>query len=286
MFNGLSGLLKRPFPLIETNEEKFFLSLIIGLFIFVFLSVFQPFGLNKLAEHKYLYFFYYGVISFFVEILFTFGLMKLFHGFYNPEQWTLGRHIINVFFFIIALALANWIFTIAVVDPKHGSFTPFLIDTLAVGFFPSIFVFLYLERKLRLQNVGISEKLNNSFLKITKVNAAVEIDEKDEMLEIEGIKILPKNFLCVKSMGNYVTLCFIENGEIKREIIRTTMKQIEQSVEENDDIVRCHKSYFVNLKKVTNSFGNARSLYLEIEGVDMQIPVSRKVAKELYSKVA
>ena len=286
MFNGLSGLLKRPFPLIETNREKFTLSLIIGLFIFVFLSVFQPFGLNKLAEHKYLYFFYYGVISFFVELLFTFGLMKLFHGFYNPEQWTLGRHIINVFFFIVALALVNWIFTIAVVDPRHGSFTPFLIDTLAVGFFPSIFVFLYLERKLRLQNVGISEKLNNSFLKITNVQTAQDFDIKDKMLDVEGIKILPENFLCVKSMGNYVSLCFIENGEIKREIIRTTMKQIERSVEENDDIVRCHKSYFVNLKKVTNSFGNARSLYLEIEGVDMQIPVSRKVAKELFSKVA
>ncbi len=286
MFNGLSGLLKRPFPLIETNREKFTLSLIIGLFIFVFLSVFQPFGLNKLAEHKYLYFFYYGVISFFVELLFTFGLMNLFHNFYNTEQWTLGRHIINVFFFIVALALVNWIFTIAVVDPRHGSFTPFLIDTLAVGFFPSIFVFLYLERKLRLKNIGISEKINKSILITSNIPTEIKTEEKNVLLEIEGIKISPNDFLCVKSMGNYVSMCFTENGKIRREIIRTTMKQIEKSAEMFKNLVRCHKSYFVNLEKVKNSFGNARSLYLEIEGVDMQIPVSRKVAKELFSKVA
>ncbi len=286
MFNSLTDLSKRPFPLIETNGEKFSLSLILGLFIFVFLSVFQPFGLNKLVENKYLYFFCYGAISFFIELIFTFGLMKLFQRFYDSEQWTLGRHIINVFFLIVSLAFLNWLFTVWVVDSKYNSFAPFLIDTLAIGFFPSIFIFFYLERKLRLQNIGISEKINDSFLNISNIPATARVVKKNAILEIEGVKVQPENLLCVKSMGNYVSMCFIDNGEITREIIRTTMKQIEKTVEGNNDIVRCHKSYFVNLKKVTNSFGNARSLYLEIEGVDMHIPVSRKVAKELFSKVA
>ena len=286
MFNSLTDLLKRPFPLIETNEEKFSLSLILGLFIFVFLSVFQPFGLNKLVENKYLYFFCYGAISFFIELIFTFGLMNLFRRFYVAERWTLGKHIVNVFFLIVSLAFFNWLFTIWVVDSNYVPFTPFLADTLAVGFFPLIFIFLFLERKMRLNNIGLSTEINDTFLKTSNFSNDKNIEEEIGLLKIGGKNIEAKNILCIKSLGNYVTLCYIEKNEIKNETIRATMKQIENSLEGNPNIVRCHKSYFVNLKKVTNSSGNARSLYLEIEGVDFQVPVSRKIAKELFAKVA
>ena len=284
MTKNLKDLFNRPFPLVETPTEKFLLSLTIGIFIFLFLSIFQPFGLNKLVGNKYLYFLGYGAVSFFVELFFTFGVMIILKRFYDSEKWTLGKHIINVFFFVISLAFFNWLYTICIDSPNYNPFTPFLVDTLAIGFFPSIFIFLYLERKLRLKNIGISKKINNSFLTISKISDNEY--EKIPFLKIEGIYINPENFLCVKSLGNYVSLYYIENNKTKKETIRTTMKQIENSLEGNNDIVRCHKSYFVNLKKVTNSFGNARSLYFEIEGIDMQIPVSRKIAKELFTKVA
>ena len=284
MTKNLKDLFNRPFPLVETPTEKFFLSLTIGLFVFLFLSVFQPFKLNTLVGNKYLYFFGYGAVSFFVELFFTFGLMIFLNRFYDSEKWTLGKHIINVFFFIISLAFFNWLYTIWIDSPNYNPFTPFLVDTLAIGFFPSIFIFLYLERKLRLKNIGISKKINNNFLTISKISNSKY--EKIPFLKIEGISINHENFLCVKSLGNYVSLYYIENNKTKKEIIRTTMKQIENNLKGNNDIVRCHKSYFINLKKVTNSFGNARSLYFQIEGIDMQIPVSRKIAKELFTKVA
>ncbi len=286
MLTGLVNLLNRPFPLIEEKKEKFILSLTIGAFVFAFLIVFQPFGLRELGEFKTLYFLGYGAVTFLVEILFTFVLMKFFHGFYDAEQWTLGKHLLNAFLLIVSLAFFNWLFTIWVVYSKHIPFTPFLADTLAVGFFPLIFIFLFLERRLRLKNIGLSKELNNTFLKHTNISDGKSAESEIPLLKIEGINIKPENFLCVKSMGNYVTLCYLENNKVRKETIRTTMKQIENSVKENADIVRCHKSYFVNLKKVTNSSGNARSLYLEIEGLNFQVPVSRKIAKELFAKVA
>ncbi len=282
---GLINLLNRPFPLIEGNKEKFILSLTIGVFVFAFLFVFQPFGLRELGEFKNLYFLGYGVVSFLVEILFTFGLMNSFSRFYDPQKWTLAKHLINALFFIISLAFFNWLFTIWLIYPNYSPFTPFLADTLAVGFFPIIFIFLFLERRLRLKNIGLSTKINETFSNASNIPNGKNIKEEIELLKIGGKNIAPEKILCIKSLGNYVTLCYVENNEIKEETIRVTMKQIENSVEGNADIVRCHKSYFVNLKKVTNSFGNARSLYLEIEGVDFQIPVSRKIAKELFAKV-
>ena len=59
------------------------------------------------------------------------------------------------------------------------------------------------------------------------------------------------------------------------------MKKIEYDFLENKKIIRCHKSYFVNLSKVKTTSGNARALYLHINELDFQIPVSRNFSKEI-----
>jgi len=53
---------------------------------------------------------------------------------------------------------------------------------------------------------------------------------------------------------------------------KTTKKQ---------NIVRCHKSYIVNAKKVNKIHGNARGYFLNIKNIDFSIPVSRNFPKEL-----
>jgi hypothetical protein len=285
MIEKLLKIFKRPFPLIETNKEKFFLSVAIGVFIFCFLSVFQPFELNRLNEHKYLFFMGYGLVSFSVELFFTFGLMNIFHQFYNPLKWTLGKHLINVLFFIASLAFFNWLFTVWIYYPNYNAFTPFLIDTLSLGFFPVIFIFFYLERKLRIKNIILSEKFNIMIEKKSNLSK-IRKENNNSIIRVDNKAIDIKNLLYVKSLGNYVSICFTENGKNKKEVVRTTMKKIENSLGENTSIVRCHKSYFINLKRVTNSLGNARSLYFQIDGAEAQIPVSRKVAKELTAKIS
>jgi len=285
MIEKVQKILKRPFPIFETNKEKILLPVALGIFIFVFLSVFQPFGLNKLTENKYLIFMGYGIVSFFVELFFTFGLMSFFRQFYNPQNWTLGRHLVNVLFFIVLLAIFNWLYTVWVDFPGYNPFIPFLIDTLTIGFFPVIFVLLYLERKLRIKNVKLSEKINTIIEKKSDISTS-DNEEKTSFITMENKQITSKNLLYVKSLGNYVSIHFTENSKNKKEIVRTTMKQIEIDLGKSEEIVRCHKSYFVNLKKVTKSFGNARALYFQIDEAEAQIPVSRKMAKELAAKIS
>jgi DNA-binding LytR/AlgR family response regulator len=76
-------------------------------------------------------------------------------------------------------------------------------------------------------------------------------------------------------MGNYSTIYFIENGLPKKEVIRATMKNIESELSKDKNIVRCHKSFFVNIDKITTTSGNARALYLHLNELDFPIPVSR-----------
>ncbi|MCF6269393.1 MAG: LytTR family transcriptional regulator [Melioribacteraceae bacterium] len=132
---------------------------------------------------------------------------------------------------------------------------------------------------MRNRNLKLSEKVNNQ-LKSSSFTAS-QIEELSFDSANSNIVIKSENLLCVKSMGNYVTLFFLEESQLKKKIIRSTMKGIEKNISESHKIIRCHKSYFVNINKVITTSGNARALYLHINQLNFQIPVSRNFSKKI-----
>ena len=207
--------------------------------------------------------------------------MNLFKEFFLPEKWKIWKSFIHNLIMIIPIAVLNWIYAISIETAMDMSFTllQFVSITFAVGFFPSIFLVFYLEQKLRRKNIQFSKRANQQLESKSSDNLIIE--ELSFNLQNSSLKIKFNDFLCVKSMGNYVTLYFIKGNQLKKEIIRTTMKKIEDDFLDYKKIIRCHKSYFVNLNKVKTTSGNARALYLHINELDFQIPVSRNFSKEI-----
>ena len=277
----LAKILNRPFPIIESTREKIQISIFFGLFIFLFLAIFQPFGLDKVEENKLPYFAGYGLITTFVVIFNGFITMNLFKEFFLPEKWNIWKSFIHNIIMIIPIAVLNWLYTISIDMPMDMNFSllQFISITFAVGFFPSIFLVFYLEQRLRRKNILFSKQANQQLE--SKLSDNLIIEELSFSSQNSSLKINFNDFLCVKSMGNYATLYFMEDDQLKKEIIRTTMKKIEDDFLENKKIIRCHKSYFVNLNKITTTSGNARALYLHINELDFQIPVSRNFSKEI-----
>ena len=277
----LAKILNRPFPIIESTREKIQISIFFGLFIFLFLAIFQPFGLDKVEENKLPYFAGYGLITTFVVIFNGFITMNLFKEFFLPEKWNIWKSFIHNIIMIIPIAVLNWLYTISIDMPMDMNFSllQFISITFAVGFFPSIFLVFYLEQRLRRKNILFSKQANQQLE--SKLSDNLIIEELSFSSQNSSLKINFNDFLCVKSMGNYATLYFMEDDQLKKEIIRTTMKKIEDDFLENKKIIRCHKSYFVNLNKIKTTSGNARALYLHINELDFQIPVSRNFSKEI-----
>jgi len=277
----LAKILNRPFPIIESTREKIQISIFFGLFIFLFLAIFQPFGLDKVEENKLPYFAGYGLITTFVVLFNGFITMNLFKEFFLPEKWNIWKSFIHNIIMIIPIAVLNWLYTISIDMPMDMNFSllQFISITFAVGFFPSIFLVFYLEQRLRRKNILFSKQANQQLE--SKLSDNLIIEELSFSSQNSSLKINFNDFLCVKSMGNYATLYFMEDDQLKKEIIRTTMKKIEDDFLENKKIIRCHKSYFVNLNKITTTSGNARALYLHINELDFQIPVSRNFSKEI-----
>lgn len=282
MLKKIINILNRPFPILESNREKILTPFFFGSFVSLFLLVFEPFGLDRIQGNKILYLLGYGLITTFVILFHHFVTMNIFKQFFLPDKWTIWKSFIHNVIIIFPIAILNWIYFENVNKPfdiSH-SLLSFIFITFVVGILPSPFFIIYFERRLNSKNLSLSKRVNN---KLNNKEALKNQNNYDLEIDFASakLKINVNDFLCVKSMGNYVTFYYLQNNSMKKEIIRGTMKKFDELFSENKEIIRCHKSHFVNLNKVKTTSGNARALYLHLDELDFPIPVSRNFSKEI-----
>ncbi len=81
--------------------------------------------------------------------------------------------------------------------------------------------------------------------------------------------------ICMESSDNYVTVYFESKGSLEKEVIRTTLKKVENNLPQNSRIVRVHKSYLVNQDKVEKITGVSQAYKLRMHLMEVKVPVSR-----------
>lgn len=94
-------------------------------------------------------------------------------------------------------------------------------------------------------------------------------------LKNEIINFKENDFVYAIAVGNYIDMFTLHNDQIKKTTYRVTLSSFENQLA-SSCLKRCHRSYLVNKKKVTNISGNAQGLKLELKDQTEEIPVSRK----------
>ena len=84
------------------------------------------------------------------------------------------------------------------------------------------------------------------------------------------------NLYYIKAEDNYINVYYQRNGAIASYMLRCKMKTIEDNCVDVSSLMRCHRSYIVNIKKVSVLHNEADGFVLEFEkeGLD-SIPVSK-----------
>ena len=102
-------------------------------------------------------------------------------------------------------------------------------------------------------------------------------DEKGVVKLVVGAE----RIISLESAGNYVTILYNDDGKLVRYSLRNTLKGIEDNCAANG-IVRCHRSFLVNLKKIRIIRHTPQGVFAEMDfpGVE-NIPVSKTYASEL-----
>lgn len=263
----------RPYRETGSRKSRIYSVIIFGLFIFLFLYLFKPFGLYQLKPSKQLFITMgFGAITAFVLIIFRFLLEPAL----IKNNWTLGKNILWDIFIATSIGAANYCFIYIVFD------TPFYLKYLLysiwtawlVGSIPVTIIYIINYNRLyrnALKEADIPEEkiFWEDEVRLTAGN------EKNEM------KVNPRAILYICSNDNYVTIATVDGDSVSKTTIRGTLKSAEEELSRNTRFMRCHKCYIINLDYVEKVSGHSQNMKVKLLHADEFIPVSRSKAGQL-----
>jgi hypothetical protein len=270
-------ILNKPYP---ASMKKWPMIIAISIFIGLFLMVFEPFGLQMIEmEYKRLYLFGYGVVTFCFMVLNMIIIPKIFPRHFAEENWTVKRHIIWLVIDIVMIAAGNYLYSVWVGFFSWAGIEGFLIFlgfTIPIGLFPAV-ITTFIQQNINLKrNLAGSDEINTSIShkkEHTETNTTLDLTAGNQTYSYNY-----KQILFIESEGNYVRVHYRDGEEVKSEMIRSTMKSVEEMISK-EVLFRCHRAFIVNLDYVQKVGGNSQGYTLQLEYSNDQIPVSRSYIK-------
>ena len=282
---------RKPFPRVESTRDKLLISLGSGVVVLIFLVSFQPFGIDTI-KGIFFYLCGYGIIDFVVTALNLIIWPWFLPAIFNTTNWTTGKYFLFILWILFTISLTNYVYGEFLVGQVYvdglgqldrTGILSWLYMTFSVGVIPVIISLYLIEKKLVRDNQHLAEEFNNNI-------GGPYADESGKRIVMESgqdtfLSINSSDVICVQAEGgNYLTVYWLDESETKKKMIRQTLLGFLEKTDSIDSIVRCHKSYILNLKKVVSFRGNARSVTVMLDGLDFEIPVSRSFPREQLKK--
>ncbi len=265
-------ILQQPYPHTDSDKRKILLSLGTGFFVGLFLIYFEPFGIKEFySPNKVLTLLGYGIITSATMLFLYFIVPKTFPNYFKEENWTVGREIFFFTLNFLSIALLNIVYSQLTFLFPFSGYTIFSMVgyTFILGIFPTVAIVLsnYIYH-LKQYNTPPQPTFTNEKNQHLELMLVAE-NEKDT-LEISTL-----NLLYIESSDNYSTVVFLKEEQIIKELIRSSLTRLEGQIQIKS-IVRCHRSFIVNLDKVVKVTGNAQGFKLHLKPTDSIVPVARK----------
>ena len=91
----------------------------------------------------------------------------------------------------------------------------------------------------------------------------------------ESVTLQISHLLFIEAVGNYVKVSHLRDGQVHTDMLRATMKQMEETLQGYPMIVRCHRAFLVNLGQVEQIVSHSGSTQLLVKHCHESLPVSR-----------
>jgi len=280
-----------PYPPVGGKRQRYYLSIIAGLFVGTFLWLFRPFEMADLPKDEQAsQAAAYGLVTF-VTVFFNVGVLPdIIPTFFKSRSWTVLHEILFEVYNLLCITVGNTIMH-AFLFQQPFSFTvlmSFFLPTFSIGFFPVVFYVLYQQIVLEKENVAISndiqplvslhlehERNEAQLSQLSENNSSVTLSSDDGR---EEYTLPAQSIIYLEAAANYVELVYWEEGNAKprKMLFRNTMKNIEALLSDYPQVfLRCHRSFVVNIEQIKTVRGNSQGIDLFLgDGIDL-VPVSR-----------
>jgi hypothetical protein len=281
MTSPLQILLQKRFPKNFILRKPFPGALLISGFFFFFSVLYKPFHFHGAQSLSFGITFTLYILILFIPVFGCLMLLKRVDYFSNEAEWTLIKEILSILIvlfcsgvtlyfagFIMEGSAGRWNLTTFLGSLKYAS----LIVMIPVIFFTiSNYRYLFPHDILQYYNQS------NNTSSLTETENVVRISSR---LKKEELSFHPAQFIYAESDGNYVVFHLFMDGRHIKKTIRNSINDIEQQLSSIPNVLRIHRAFIVNLKKVESKKGNTLGYSLKLSGPENEIPVSRNHTKK------
>jgi len=273
-------------------------------FIVVALAVFKPFGLDAWQWQGYVHLIALGVIGFLIcmmtDIILKY-VVKMPRSFKKGAEYIIRRNLwfqlINTPLVALGICFYRHFVLSDRVEGNQFSVVNFL-ETLFIIAFCSFAIGLYWRFKFRSKYLAMELEETRLLNEELKEMQEYRVEESrgqvhdtdavqnhatyppDSSLTLTGttnesVTLQISHLLFIEAVGNYVKVSHLLNDQVHTDMLRATMKQMEETLLGYPMIVRCHRAFLVNLSQVEQIISHSGSTQLLIKHCHESLPVSR-----------
>ena len=273
----------------QGHKETISIRVISCAFMVLAIAIFKPFGLEVWQWQAYVHLlgiFALGMVSCFLTEIILKYFVRMPRSYDRGVSYIISRNLrfqcINTPLVALLICLYRHFVMSSLVEGNKLSFNNYL-ETLAIIAFLSFAIGLYWRFKFRSRYLAAeleeTRLLNEQLKKLQDSNQDSKITLEGNTNEHVTLEI--SDLLYIEAVGNYVKVCQLHDNEVHTNLLRATMKQMEDALQAYPMIVRCHRAFMVNLGQVEQISSNSRAMQLVIRHSNDAIPVSRSNVNKL-----
>ena len=263
--------LKDSFSLLYAEKNRIPFILFSGIYCFLFLYIFSPHNMSSWYESDIMgpawVLLIFSISAMLALVLSRFILAVIF----KDQNLTNGQYFLWFLGEVLLVTAIVNTSNVLMHNYLRFSFQEYA-DTLRYAFLLLVQVygigllwFYTREKSLELENLEKSIQATPQ-----KTAMLVLKDEQEKAV----MTIDPENLLMIKAEDNYVQVSYTTGNDLKKELIRNSIKKIAPQVA-SFGFARTHRSYIVNYSKVILFKKNSTGYYICLEGLDkLEVPVS------------
>ena len=281
----------------KRHKETVSIRFISTAFMILAIAIFKPFGLEVWQWQSYFHLlclFVLGLFSCFITEVVLKYVVRVPRSYERGINYIINRNLrfqlINTPLVALFICLYRHFVMSSLVESNRLSLSNYL-ETLVIIAFLSFAIGLYWRFKFRSKYLAMeleeTRLLNEELKRMQKTenpftNEVEKPSEKPIQQELtltgttnESVTLQVPDLLYIEAVGNYVKVSYLREGHVHTDMLRATMKQMDETLHDYPMIVRCHRAFLVNLGQVEQIVSHSGSTKLLIRQCHESLPVSR-----------
>ena len=277
-------------------KETITIRIISTSFAVLALAVFKPFGLDAWQWEAYAHLVTIGVLGVgccMITDLILKYIVRMPRSYKKGVSYIIQRNLrfqfINTPLVALMICLYRHFVLNDLIEGNQLSWANFF-ETLFIIAFCSFAIGLYWRFKFRGKYLAMeleeTRQLNEQLQKMNQENKSPESTDNrpasliHQPIELKGttnesVRLQVADLLYIETVGNYVKVYHLRDGQVRNDMLRATSKQMEEELQAFPMVVRCHRAFLVNMSQVQQIISKAGSMQLLMKHSQDSIPVSR-----------